>query len=115
MLRPAAPHSTLTLLPFPPSAPQFVTMHQLIDWIRNPIPKDQMKEKFNVSFELHYSALMWRRAILAGSTLACHSTPSEHQPQLLISFHPARLAPPSLITAGGLPGGRCRRCGHEER
>lgn len=26
----------------------FVTMHQLIDWIRNPIPKDQMKEKFNV-------------------------------------------------------------------
>lgn len=29
-------------------APQFVTMHQLIDWIRNPIPKDQMKEKFNV-------------------------------------------------------------------
>ncbi len=34
--------------PLPPRAVQFVTMHQLIDWIRNPIPKDQMKEKFNV-------------------------------------------------------------------
>lgn len=35
--------------PCPPTLElQFVTMHQLIDWMRNPIPKDQMKEKFNV-------------------------------------------------------------------
>ncbi|KAL4440382.1 hypothetical protein ABPG75_003383 [Micractinium tetrahymenae] len=26
----------------------FVTMHQLIDWMRNPIPKSEMKDKFNV-------------------------------------------------------------------
>ena len=27
----------------PPPLLQFVTMHQLIDWMRNPIPKDEMK------------------------------------------------------------------------
>lgn len=40
--------SSPPLAPSHPPTLQFVTMHQLIDWMRNPIPKDQMKEKFNV-------------------------------------------------------------------
>lgn len=36
------------LLPLLPACLQFVTMHQLIDWIRNPIPASEMKAKFNV-------------------------------------------------------------------
>lgn len=82
----------------------FVTMHQLIDWMRNPIPKSEMKEKFNVGCQAGGSNAVSTKSLTpAPAPAPPASTPSPSPPASTPSPRPSPRPNPSGTPAVPAP------------